>query len=450
MARTALLRKTNRRVVGASADGRVALLVSAVWLCYGCGDSHGPGPRPDAAYDDAPVVPESRDGKPIAIDATGPVTDSEQDASGDGTLNVEAGTAVMDAQAEDGADDLPNADGPALEAALGDATDAEAVDAPSPQVIDAGRDRGRAGRLDGSASLDSGKDGGGEAGVSNLVVPTVKGTIYTFTAQDIVFAVDASIGGRVVTYALGGHNILTTPAAGDSSNYGSTFWSSPQSDWSWPPPSQIDPGAYTSALSGGVLTLTSATATSLGLAVTKQFSMDGNTGEVTLRYGMVNQGSKAHAFAPWEITRVAAGGLTFFPMGDGSPAKGSQDLLKLTISDGVAWFDYDAKTISNDQKVYADGAEGWIAHVDGDLLLLKAFGDTTPAEAAPGEAEIELFANAGHTYIEVENQGAYANIAAKSTSQWTVRWFLQKLDPSVSVAVGSADLLAVVRGLVGG
>jgi len=120
----------------------------------------------------------------------------------------------------------------------------------------------------------------------------------------------------------------------------------------------------------------------------------------------------------------------------------------LQMAGGVAWFAYDAKAIANEQKVFADGREGWIAHVDGNLLLVKAFADTTPAQAAPGEAEIEIYTDAAHTYIEVENQGAYVDLAPGALSQWTVRWFLRKLDASVSVRVGSSDLLNVVRGLV--
>ncbi len=100
--------------------------------------------------------------------------------------------------------------------------------------------------------------------------------------------------------------------------------------------------------------------------------------------------------------------------------------------------------------MFADGAEGWIAHVEDDVLLVKSFGDTTPSEAAPGESEIELYADGAHTYVEVENQGAYASIAPGATATWTVRWYLHKLDATVSVKVGSADLLSVVRSLLGG
>jgi hypothetical protein len=133
-------------------------------------------------------------------------------------------------------------------------------------------------------------------------------------------------------------------------------------------------------------------------------------------------------------------------MGAGGPRKGAQDLLAPSIVNGVAWFSYNAAAITADQKLFADGQEGWIAHVDGDLLLVKSFADTQPAQAAPGEAEIEIYANAGHSYVEVENQGAYVNLAPGTSTTWTVRWNLRKLD--LAATPGSAALLALVRSMV--
>jgi hypothetical protein len=136
-------------------------------------------------------------------------------------------------------------------------------------------------------------------------------------------------------------------------------------------------------------------------------------------------------------------------MGAGGPRKGDQDLLNPTIANGVAWFAYDAAAITADQKLFADGLEGWIAHVDGDLLLVKSFGDTLPSQAAPGEGEIEIYANAGHTYVEVENQGAYVNLAPGAATTWTVRWILRRLDlASTPASAGSAALVDLVRSLV--
>lgn len=278
--------------------------------------------------------------------------------------------------------------------------------------------------------------------------PSVSGSVCTFTFGDTQFVVDAAKAGRIVSFSLAGKNILTAPKNSEDNNWGSTFWPSPQSDWNWPPPVAIDPGPHTARVVGNTLVVESAVDPGLGLCVSKTVSVDAGKGMVTIEYGIANKGSTARKVAPWEISRVATGGLTFFPMGEGKPWKGMQELLPLDLQDGVAWFAAPTAPAGNDQKVFADGREGWIAHVDGDLLLVKAFTDTTPGQAAPGEAEIELYTDPGRTYVEVENQGAYVGVEPGKAVRWPVRWFLRKLDSKVKVKPGSSDLLAVVRGLV--
>jgi hypothetical protein len=279
-------------------------------------------------------------------------------------------------------------------------------------------------------------------------VPTVQGSIYTFTFADTVFSVDVAKAGRVASFSLGGKNVLTVPKSREDNNWGSTFWCSPQSDWNWPPPAEMDPNPYVARVEGATLVLAGATIPALGLAVTKRFSVDAVRGMVSIDYGIVNRGKEQRSVAPWEISRVAAGGLTFFPMGEGQPWKGFQELLPLTLIDGVAWLPSTAAPASADQKAFADGSEGWIAHVAGDLLLVKSFPPIRAGEAAPGEAEIELYTDPQRTYVEVENQGAYQGLAPGASQSWPVRWFLRRLPAGTRVAPGNQPLLGLVRGLL--
>jgi hypothetical protein len=272
-----------------------------------------------------------------------------------------------------------------------------------------------------------------------LVTPAARGQLYSFQFNDTCFVVDAACAGRITSFSLSGREMLLPGGTGN--NFGSTFWPSPQSDWGWPPPAEIDSQPYQATLDGPVLSLTGTSVPGLDLAVSKRFTADATAETVTVQYGLLNTGPEARRVAPWEITRVPAGGLTFFPMGQGEPRKGAQDLLPLQISDGVAWFPYDGSKINSDQKVFADGSEGWIAHAQGDLLLVKSFADIGPAQAAPGEAEIELYANPERTYVEVENQGAYGEIAPGGSVSWTVRWFLRRLDNPAQVGPALADIV---------
>ena len=78
--------------------------------------------------------------------------------------------------------------------------------------------------------------------------------------------------------------------------------------------------------------------------------------------------------------------------------------------------------------------------------MVKKFDDITPDQPAPGEAEIQIYVNAGKTYIELESQGAYKTLAPGESLTWTVNWFMTPLDSSK--AVPSKKLLKTVRKLI--
>lgn len=434
---------------------RVVLTLSfALALIAGCGSpaklfqrDTGTAPDPDSA-------PVNADAKLVLDSATEPSADRPpawDEGTADTVPSADTGADSAPARLDTSILDAPSVglDAPML---IPDAeTDAPAIDTDldaedeSRDVRDAFTRDSVSDRMRGDTFPDSLADSNTPA---NLVVPEVNGTVYSFRFADTVFAVDAAKGARIITFALGGHNLLTAAKDASDVNWGSTLWPSPQSNWSWPPPAEIDSGAYTPSLVGGTLTLSSATASALGMSVTKKFTVNRLAGAVNIEYRISNRGTQSRSVAPWEVSRLAAGGLTFFPLGEGTPSKGSPALLPLELSGGVAWLAYDASLVTEAQKALADGSEGWIAHATGNLLFVKAFGDITPAQAAPGEAEIELYADPTRTYIELEDQGALTRLAPGASLTWTVRWFLRELDASVPVGVGSADLLSTVRALV--
>ena len=58
---------------------------------------------------------------------------------------------------------------------------------------------------------------------------------------------------------------------------------------------------------------------------------------------------------------------------------------------GALW--YASGPVTHDSKAFADGT-GWLAQVTPErLLYLVSYPDIQPTDAAPGEAEIELFTN---------------------------------------------------------
>jgi hypothetical protein len=166
---------------------------------------------------------------------------------------------------------------------------------------------------------------------------------------------------------------------------------------------------------------------------------------VVFEFAIHNRGEEPVRMAGWQITRVGPGGLTFFPTGAGTFAPSN-----LTVREalGVTWYPFEAAQVTDHQKLFADGREGWIAHVDRDALLVKTFAAVARAQQPPGEAQIEIYATPVHSYVEVEVQGPYESIAPGAALGWRVSWLLRRLPAGVPVAVGSAPLLELVRGLV--
>jgi len=254
------------------------------------------------------------------------------------------------------------------------------------------------------------------------------------------FEVTPQRGGRITSLRHAGVELLILMG---SANYddalGSTFWPSPQT-WGWPPPVEIDGGPYAASVdSAGVITAQGATSPMTSLQVTKRFSANLITEAVDIEYSMTNTGAAPVQWAPWEITRMPATGLAFWPTG-GAPFGDSP--LAHQIVGAHTWVD--PSQTQGEAKLFADGQGGYLAYALGDRLLVKQFQDQPPTAAAPNEAEIELYASPDHGYVEVENQGAYLSIAPGETVRWQVTWYARQLPAGVTPRAGNPELISFV------
>jgi hypothetical protein len=288
---------------------------------------------------------------------------------------------------------------------------------------------------------------------SPLVAPVQRDDRYVFTSGDLSLEVDPRRGARITAFSLKGRNFLRGPEASPNS-HGSTFWTSPQSDWEWPPVVEIDSAPYTGGVEGGVLTLTSTVGTQLPVEVTKKFSLSARDGAVSITYTMVNRGPAPRSLAPWEITRVRVGGATFFPTGDREYGSGEfAPMVGLRRDGDYTWFAFTSGPQAADQQLFADGHGGWLAHAENDAVLVKVFPDIAPSKQAPHEGEIELYLHAdptdpGACFAEIEEQGAYATLEPGGTLSWTVTWYLRPLPPGAQPIPGNRGLADFVESLV--
>lgn len=254
------------------------------------------------------------------------------------------------------------------------------------------------------------------------------------------FEVTPGHGARVTSLRQAGVELLSlTGAANYADAIGSTFWPSPQS-WPWPPPAEIDNHQYAATVDAdGVITALGSANADTRLKVAKRFRANLAREAVEIEYAMTNTGDTPAKWAPWEITRMPANGLAFWPTG-GAPS-GPQPMVSQAAL-GHTWCD--PSRTEGEGKLFADGAGGYLAYVVGDRLLVKQFQDQPASAAAPGEAEIELYVNPDHSYVEVENQGAYGSLTPGETVRWQVTWYVRKLPSGVTPSAGNPDLVAFV------
>jgi hypothetical protein len=253
--------------------------------------------------------------------------------------------------------------------------------------------------------------------------------------------VDPTDGGRIVEFSLDGRSVVV-PRDESPVAYGSSLWPSPQKAWTWPPPLELDLHAWKVETDGNALVLQSGVSEKLGLSARQRISVQADGRGVVLEVALQNRGIAPLEVAAWRNTRVRPGGLTFFPSKSSTLP---QSELTLEPLEGVIWYRHDPTAQRDNAKIFADGDEGWLAHVDGDLLFVQRFDDVPRAKMAPGEAEIEIYVDGSGGFVEVEAQGPYESIAPGAETSWTQSWSLQRLPEGILAEAGSTELVAVAR-----
>jgi hypothetical protein len=259
---------------------------------------------------------------------------------------------------------------------------------------------------------------------------------YTLQNGDRTMVIDAAKGGKILSLKYGEREVISQLRWPEA--FGSTFWTSPQKEWNWPPVPEYDKRPYTVEQKDGVLTLTSEVSERMKYRIRKAFAVDERDGAFVITYTIINESDEVRRVAPWEITRVQnEGGLIFFeaPVEGITPA----GLMDFKEAFGAAWYQTDET--NGNRKVNADG-KGWLAYYNNGLLLVKQFDDLDASQPAPDEAEIQVYVNRGKAHIELESQGAYTTLQPKESVNWTVRWYLQPSDLPVEP---SEKLLKLAR-----
>jgi len=288
--------------------------------------------------------------------------------------------------------------------------------------------------------------------VAQNVLPVKNGDIYILTVGNTEFSIDASMGGRVSSYKLDNKELLfTTPPNDDNGTlYGSVLWPSPQNGgdkgWGWPPSAIIDLNPYEANINENKIIVTSEKdPNKSGLQIKKAYWGNLSDTSITLEYTMINITDAPFSVAPWEVTRVPAEGLTFFPKGDNTITGELGNYYSLL--DSHYWYEYENSQTKN-KKSLADGKEGWSAFVNAEkMLFIKKFDDTPLSQAAPQEDEIEQWLSS-FGYIELENQAAYTLLQPNDSLVWNMKWYLRQLPESIDATLGNPELISAVKAVL--
>lgn len=274
------------------------------------------------------------------------------------------------------------------------------------------------------------------------------GDEYCIKIGEVEILINPSIGGRITALKIAGRNFFTDSTVNDF-NWGSSFWLSPQSDWKWPPAAEIDNAPYYTELTGRTLVMKSNTDPRTGLFVTKRIKGVLKENYISIEYEISNSSDSVRKVAPWEVTRVHTNGLSFFPKGEEDSLRGGLAPL-MKLKSGILWFQYNEKELplKGDRQLYTDGYGGWFAQVNNGMIFVKKFPDISFREQAPKEGEVELYVSPveqGHSYMEIEHQGAYLSLTPGESLTWKMIWYLRKLPSDIKVEIGNQKLVKFVK-----
>ena len=269
-------------------------------------------------------------------------------------------------------------------------------------------------------------------------------------------------GGRVTRLRYQGVDLVLPPGRVPGF-HGDTFWPSPQARFDWPPPPILDSAPYEVLTeSAQHLTLRSAPDPDFGFQVEKRFDLSEHG--LAIEFSLTNIWPRPQEVAPWQVTRAPRTGVRAWASGQ---LFHDADRLQKQREDPGCWFLHSGSTamfpglevgedhssivvpaVTATSKLFTD-ARGWLAHAHDSTLFLRIFPDLALDQAAPRQAEVEMYFDVDLDYIELENQGPYVTLAPGQSATYPVEWRFRTIGADVPTDRISPQLLAEIHSLLG-
>ena len=168
---------------------------------------------------------------------------------------------------------------------------------------------------------------------------------YTVANGDVTLTVDVAHGAKILSFKLGDKEVIAHDEGQprrrwfNPNSYGSTFWTSPQAEWNWPPVAEYDSLPYSVESADASTLVVLGQPSRFGYRVQKAFSADPADGAFIITYSIINESGETRKVAPWAITRVPNGGYLEFDAKaeDVTPL----DLMKVSFNENGARLDID-------------------------------------------------------------------------------------------------------------
>lgn len=227
--------------------------------------------------------------------------------------------------------------------------------------------------------------------------------------------------GRVRSFKWNGNEFLLAQTV-EPEYYGATFWLAPEKQW-WPFNLALDSISYDIVSQSGNQVRLKSLSKTPRLEIVKMFTLAQLDTAVLITYSVRNLSDSVLRLGPWELIRTFRG-TTFYRPGD-PPRQESSTLEQVNMSENLISYDFDSNTQTRHQKFFGGITGGWVAHRSDQILFIKSFPDLAPEEIAPGQGEVEIYVNAGHTYIELETHGRFRELKPGESFTYSVVWFLR-------------------------
>ena len=140
------------------------------------------------------------------------------------------------------------------------------------------------------------------SGAAAQTITALDGGQYRICLDETTMTIDAQHGGKILSFKLGEAEVLNQGRFPNS--FGSTFWTSPQAEWNWPPVAEYDTKPFSAEIRDGSLVLTGEKSERFGYRIRKRFVPNPEDGAIVITYTIVNESGETRNVAPWEISRV--------------------------------------------------------------------------------------------------------------------------------------------------